>query len=211
MKKCEKCGTVQDDSRFFCIDCGERLGSSMTDEEEASYLEKESKKTEELYERGEPFYVSVADKVLGVFALFAAAAMLFLIIAGEVRLQKTAEQYQTPDDAPPSFTSVGELFSQAADDKYSILVNTPGSVPYDLHRSSAFAIIALPPLLLSAAYLLIPKLFWRLESLGIRIRANIVDEDIAPSPLWLLAARILKYGLFALGMTAAAVAVWFFF
>ena len=35
MKKCRKCGAVQNDDRTTCVDCGTVLGRPMSEEEEA--------------------------------------------------------------------------------------------------------------------------------------------------------------------------------
>lgn len=68
MKRCSFCGAVWSDQKTTCRDCGQRLGDPLP-EEEAARLEQElSNKIEDLSDKAEWCYVSVADKVAAVLA-----------------------------------------------------------------------------------------------------------------------------------------------
>jgi hypothetical protein len=77
MKKCSKCGLVQDD-RHQCIDCGAVLGESMPEADEERYLEELSDKVDGMSDSCEEFYVSPKQRWFGIGA--AAAALLALVI-----------------------------------------------------------------------------------------------------------------------------------
>ena len=47
MKKCPMCGAIQNDSRSVCIDCGARLGTPMSKEDEVAIDEAMDGKLEE--------------------------------------------------------------------------------------------------------------------------------------------------------------------
>ena len=69
MKKCRKCGTVQDDSRSTCIDCGAVLPKPMTDEEEKAHEEALDDRLDGMAERTEDFYVPKWARILGFVCL----------------------------------------------------------------------------------------------------------------------------------------------
>ena len=69
MKKCRKCGTVQDDSRSTCIDCGAVLPKPMTDEEEKVHEEALDDRLDGMAERTEDFFVPKGARILGFVCL----------------------------------------------------------------------------------------------------------------------------------------------
>lgn len=69
MRKCRKCGTVQDDSRSTCIDCGAVLPKPMTDEEEKAHEEALDDRLDGMAERTEDFYVPKWARILGFVCL----------------------------------------------------------------------------------------------------------------------------------------------
>lgn len=77
MKKCSKCGLVQDDRRQ-CIDCGAALSEAMSAADEERYLDELSDKVDEMGDRCEEFYVSPKQRWFGLGA--AAAAILSVIM-----------------------------------------------------------------------------------------------------------------------------------
>lgn len=80
MKKCRKCGTVQDDSRSTCIDCGAVLPKPMTDEEEKAHEEALDDRLDGMAERTEDFYVPVWAKILGFVCVACfVGTILFLV------------------------------------------------------------------------------------------------------------------------------------
>jgi hypothetical protein len=59
LKYCNKCGAQQSDTRFFCVDCGEKLGRSL-DEVASQAIKKETEgKINKLYNCKDRFYVSL--------------------------------------------------------------------------------------------------------------------------------------------------------
>ena len=85
MKKCRKCGAVQDDSHSTCIDCGAVLPNPMSDAEEEAHEEEahEEALDDKLYgmaERAEDFYVPVWAKILGFVCVACfVGTILFLV------------------------------------------------------------------------------------------------------------------------------------
>ena len=77
MKKCSKCGLVQDD-RQLCIDCGAVLGEPIPKNDEERYLKELSDTVRDMSERCVDFYVSRKQKWFGLGA--AAASILSLIV-----------------------------------------------------------------------------------------------------------------------------------
>lgn len=65
MKKCRKCGAVQDDSHATCIDCGAVLPNPMSDAEEEVHEEALDDKLYGMAEGTDDFYVPVWAKILG--------------------------------------------------------------------------------------------------------------------------------------------------
>ena len=77
MKKCSKCGLVQDDRRQ-CIDCGAVLGESLSEADEERYLEELSDTVDEMSDRCVEFYISPKQRWFGIGG--AAAAILAVVI-----------------------------------------------------------------------------------------------------------------------------------
>jgi hypothetical protein len=77
MKVCPKCGTPQSDNRFLCIDCGEKLGKPVSQNEEADMKRKTEKTLDRLYNKSDPLYVSMADKIIGALGF---AGMIVVVI-----------------------------------------------------------------------------------------------------------------------------------
>ena len=64
MKKCNRCGAIQDDRHYYCIDCNNRLGPSLSKEEEAIVNNQVKKSLEKLSNNADYFYVSKIDKAV---------------------------------------------------------------------------------------------------------------------------------------------------
>jgi hypothetical protein len=79
MKKCKRCGALQDDHHYTCIDCGETLGSSLSKEEEYEEDKKVKEKITKLSNRTDYFYVTKLDKV--VAALLFLSFFIYLVLA----------------------------------------------------------------------------------------------------------------------------------
>jgi hypothetical protein len=64
MKICKSCGAIQDNKRFNCIDCGERLGPPLSKEEERKANEKVSETINNLSNKADYFHVRKLDKAV---------------------------------------------------------------------------------------------------------------------------------------------------
>ncbi len=88
MKICESCGAHNSDERMFCVDCNEKLGDKLSPQQEKIAKQSLMSATERLYNRNEPLYVSLFDKIVGIgcgvsaVALFVAAVILMVINKG---------------------------------------------------------------------------------------------------------------------------------
>ena len=78
MKICEKCRCQNADTRVFCVDCGATLGEKLSEAQEAIYQQNLNENIEKMYNRTDPLYVSVFDKVVGILALLGCAASVVL-------------------------------------------------------------------------------------------------------------------------------------
>ncbi len=84
MKVCDKCGAVNSDNRFFCVDCNEKLGDPVSDRERERLEDGIDRQLERLYNDNDPLYVSRFDKVMGALALVGLIASIILWIVGLV-------------------------------------------------------------------------------------------------------------------------------
>lgn len=80
MKICRKCGARQRDSRLYCVDCGTRLGRRLTAEEEAQEQENLDQTMEKLYNRRDPLFVSLLDRICGWIDLAGFVVLLVLLV-----------------------------------------------------------------------------------------------------------------------------------
>lgn len=87
MKICNKCGSYQSDDQFFCIDCGEKLGSSISDEEAKKIKNQTELKIDKLYNRTDPLNVSAFYRACGISALIGAASAVVLSIVFRNRME----------------------------------------------------------------------------------------------------------------------------
>lgn len=91
MKKCKKCGALQNDDRSVCLDCGSVLGRPMSESEEAAAEEALGDKLEAMAERTEDFFVPLRDKIMGVVCIIGIiAAFVLMGIAGGEKLNDVA-------------------------------------------------------------------------------------------------------------------------
>ncbi len=84
MKVCGKCGALNSDNRFFCVDCHEKLGDAVSERERNDIEQDIDTALENLYNDNDPLYVSRFDKVMGFLSLVGAAASLALLVVGFV-------------------------------------------------------------------------------------------------------------------------------
>lgn len=78
MKICEKCRCQNADTRVFCVDCGATLGEKLSEAQEAIHQQELSENIEKMYNRTDPLYVSVFDKVVGILALLGCVTAVVL-------------------------------------------------------------------------------------------------------------------------------------
>ncbi len=87
MKVCSECKAYNSDERSFCVDCGEKLGYSISKFEEGIISEKISETTESLYNDNDPLYVSAFDKIIGITSIVGLLIMIVLCIVSFFRHQ----------------------------------------------------------------------------------------------------------------------------
>ena len=85
MKLCEKCGAVNSDDKFFCVDCSEKLNEPVSDAER-KHLEAELNGTlEELYVKTDPLAVTLFDKVAGSVCISGIAVLTVMFFIAVFR------------------------------------------------------------------------------------------------------------------------------
>ncbi len=82
MKVCGRCGALNSDTRFFCVDCCEKLGDAVSDREQGALEQDIDTKLETLYNQNDPLHVSRFDKVMGWLSVIGTAASLILWVIG---------------------------------------------------------------------------------------------------------------------------------
>ena len=202
MKKCIKCGAIQNDSRHHCIDCGEKLGKPLS-EDELSVIEDNIDKTlSNMSDRTEDFYVPLRDKIMGVIsALGLIAAIILLVLVGRENAKIKAS---IPD---------GVIVDQGAG--FTTIVSD-GGVDYqypsaDIERidiAGTSALIALFCFAIAIPMLTVPKIMWFISTLRYRIFYN---WDTTPSYFALLMGKVIAYILFAGGIIGILYGYWVFF
>lgn len=65
MKLCEHCGAHNSDERTVCVDCGERLGKPLSQQEEEQLRKTADEKMEKICRKTDPLQVNLLDKVMG--------------------------------------------------------------------------------------------------------------------------------------------------
>lgn len=78
MKICLKCGSRQPDSQYFCPDCGEPLGKSVSEEEAEQVEEVFKPGYKEPEDKFDPLYVCPFDKILGIISCVGIPASILL-------------------------------------------------------------------------------------------------------------------------------------
>ena len=69
MKICHKCKAQQSGSRFSCIDCGAILSSSISKQEVERLEQQMQANLDKMYNKSDPLYVSLPDKITGFAAI----------------------------------------------------------------------------------------------------------------------------------------------
>lgn len=206
MKICKKCGAVQDDSRVSCLDCGALLGKPVSEAEESRVEAELGDAIDSMGERTEPYYVSAVDKILALVGI--AAVVAVIVILSLTNAEKDKIKSQLPGDYYP-----GEFIFYVEEDGYLTASNAaPGEIQEKLDRCGkigVYAIIGLFCLAGAVIYLLFPKFVWLADTM--RLRLYIDESNLSPSWGYLFRVRLIKYGLFGVGMAMAAAAVLAYF
>lgn len=82
MKICEKCGAVNNNERFFCADCGEKLHEPVSKAHEAEINKRISDTGDKLMTESDPLAVTVFDKITGIASLCGLSASVVLLFLG---------------------------------------------------------------------------------------------------------------------------------
>ncbi len=85
MKICQNCGAYNSDERMFCVDCNEKLSDTVNPEQQKEASAKIDATIEKLYNKKDPLYVSLYDKIVGVSCI---VVSLLLFILGFVLMFK---------------------------------------------------------------------------------------------------------------------------
>ncbi|MBE6779414.1 MAG: hypothetical protein E7545_00410 [Ruminococcaceae bacterium] len=85
MKVCRKCGAYNSDERMFCVDCNERLSDEINAEQQKAIESQIDANIEKLYNKTDPLYVSVFDKIIGIACI---VLSLLLLVLGFVLMLK---------------------------------------------------------------------------------------------------------------------------
>ena len=203
MKKCRYCGTPQNDTRFFCIDCGRPLGKSLSAEDAERYERDIKEKMDAAADRADVFHVSRTDKILGIIGIVGliASILLFCVAATEQNHIHDAwvEQMQQAIQSGDPFGTI-----EFVDPTKPI----PPSREDYLDNTVKGAIFAIAFFLESCALLLFPRFIWSWRTLGDRLQ---YAEELTPSAYAEKMMEFSKYGGFVIGCIALAYAAWMYF
>lgn len=191
MKKCTRCGAIQNNSRHHCIDCGEKLGTPLSKAETVEIEERLGNTLNEMSDRTEDFFVPLRDKIMGAISVIGIiASIVILILAGQ---ENTRIEASVPDgvivDRGVGFTTIisdGEI-----DYQY------PSAYKERIDNAGANALVALFCFATAIPMLTIPKAMWFIATLRYRI---FFKGDAAPSDFALSVGKAITYALFAIGI-----------
>lgn len=208
MKICKNCGARQSDDRSTCIDCGAVLGKPLTEAEEREVNEDISDALYDMSERTQEFYVSPAERVLGILCIVLSVMMAILLNVYSV--QKNALEQELPENF------IGSITGGTINGERIIITGEGTGIISDAYASAAldnmehmdhamtYCLIALVCLISAALLFLVPKVMWFLDTLRYRLW---FDGDPSPSDYYLVTTKILKYVIFFIGVLCAACAM----
>lgn len=201
MKKCKKCGALQNDDRSVCLDCGTILGRPLTEAEEAAAEEALDDKLEAMAERTEDFYVPLRDKIMGVLCIIGIiAAFVLMGIAG-------GEKAELKKELNATSPLVGEIIAghYVTEEGYSYTNHSNGLGAHvshtrqieKLNNVSLAGLCSIVFLITACPLLLFPRLMWKISTIRYRF---FYDWDTTPSDFALISRKIIAYSTFAIGM-----------
>ena len=203
MKKCRYCGTPQNDTRFFCIDCGRPLGKSLSVEEADAIEDALDAKINQTTFHEDVFEVTRTSKILAIIGIVGLIAACILFSVSQTELNHLNREFK-------------EALMEAAmaGDPFSAIEIVDPTKPRQLTRedyldnSVSGAAIAVIFFLISIVLLLIPRLFWWWDTLRYRIRFN---EEPTPSAFDVACMKFFKYAGLLIGTVALAYSAWMYF
>ena len=188
MKKCTYCGAVQSDDRKVCIDCGTRLGSPVSKDDEQATERAFSEKVEKLTPETDVFHVSLVNKIIGIAAIALIAALIVTMVITSGKLEALKSEH--PVDEFP--------FSDA--------YNATSARKSELNIAGAMAFGGIIMYAFSAFILLLPRVVWALDSARYT-RWYKIDADIEPSDLYLIVHKLAGYAFFVIACILFAAAI----
>ena len=203
MKICKRCGTPQNDTRFFCIDCGRPLGKSLSAEEAERYERDIKEKMDAAADRADVFHVSRTDKILGIIGIVGLIAACILFSVSQTELNHIDRAFK---EALREAAMAGDPFS-AIEIVDPTKPRQPSRADY-LDNTVKGAIFAIAFFLESCALLLFPRFIWSWRTLGDRLQ---YAEELTPSAYAEKMMEFSKYGGFVIGCIALAYAAWMYF
>lgn len=87
MKVCEKCGAINNNERFFCVDCGEKLPAPVSKAYEAEINGRISDTGDKLMRESDPLAVTTFDRITGFVSVGGLLLAVVLLFVG-ARLQR---------------------------------------------------------------------------------------------------------------------------
>lgn len=84
MKLCDKCGACNSDRRINCVDCSAPLGEKLSTLEEEKIRKSTDEKIEKLYNKKDPLFVSLYDKIFGILAVIGIAISVALMVVNYI-------------------------------------------------------------------------------------------------------------------------------
>ena len=202
MKKCKKCGALQNDDNNTCIDCGAVLGKPLSEKEVAEIDERLDDALEGMSERTEDFYVPLRDKIMGVLAAVGIiAAVILLVLVGRENDRIDAEiPAGVIVDRGSGFTTI--LSDGEVDYTY------PSALKRRLDNVGMSALISLFCFAVALPMLTVPKFMWFIDTLRYRIFYN---WDTTPSYFALFVRKAITYLFFVGGIIGILYGYWQFF
>ena len=193
MKKCKKCGAVQENDNTVCIDCGAALGAPVNETEESVLEEEISDRVESMSETTADFYISAKDKVIGIIAIALVIASIAMMVIIANALDRIDDVWD--DDW---YVVVDGVVSNSPANSVAVLEDKYQQSSLWFLGSAMFSAGA-------AIFFLAPKFIWWSYTWRIRYIANI--ERLEPSASYLFSYKIAKYIPFVVGCVLFAVAL----
>ncbi|MBQ7921825.1 MAG: hypothetical protein IJ325_04500 [Clostridia bacterium] len=202
MKKCKKCGALQNDDNSTCIDCEAVLGKALDEAEAAEINERLDDTLEGMGERKEDFYVPLRDKIMGVLSAVGIIAVIILLVL--VGRENDRIDADIPDgvivDRGSGFITI--LSDSEVDYSY------PSALKRKLDNVGMNALISLICLIVALPMLIVPKFMWFIDTLRYRMFYN---WDTTPSYFALVVRKAVTYIFFAVGIMGVIYGYWEFF